>query len=158
MCDSISGISEKRNMLLFYQFLINISVKLPFTLLILTLLFPVCPWRRIPLSLCEVHPKSSTDFSSFLPLLSLPLCCENDSLFLRRPNGAEWHLCLPCVHTQARLLWDWLTAFKIILTAVYLHFSLEEPVRFFFLVTNLNRWLRAFGLFSLFSPELPCCL
>lgn len=37
-------------------------------------------------------------------------------------NSARWHFCLPCVHTQSCLLWDWLMAVQISLTAVSLNF------------------------------------
>ena len=68
------------------------------------------------------------------------------SLFLLRPNGAEWHSYPPCVRTPACLLWDWLTAVQISFTAVDLHFA-PETCR---IMTNLNGWYEAFGIFSCF--------
>ena len=68
------------------------------------------------------------------------------SLFLLRPNGAEWHSYPPCVRTPACLLWDWLTAVQISFTAVDLHFA-PETCR---IMTNLNGWYKAFGIFSCF--------
>lgn len=82
-------------------------------------------------------------------------------LFSQRPNGAEWHFYLPCVHTPARLLWDWLTAVQISLTAVYLNFS-PEPVGLWQIWMDDSKLLPSFLIFSsvvmLFISILQQCL